>query len=101
MATFNGPLQPHSTFNWKTGGAKIRSTLHTVDPHQCFGWTGRAFGVFAVHNWTISETGGKTIVTVDESMDGILPLLIKDMFQKNLEKGMQAWLCLLKEECEK
>ena len=51
----NGELKPNSTCVWKTGGAKITSTLHTVEPNKQFGWTGKTFGMFAIHNWTIAE----------------------------------------------
>lgn len=97
----NGELKPESTFDWKTGGAKIHSTLHTVEAFKHFGWTGKTFGLFAIHNWTLTENNGQTIVSVEESMEGFLAKLFKKSFNKNLEKGMQNWLDLLKQECEK
>jgi len=100
-AKLHGKLEVNSTFKWKTGGAKILSTLHTVEPHRLFGWTGKTFGMYAIHNWTLQSEGEFTIVSVDESMEGILAGLFKKSFNKNLEKGMQTWLELLKKECEK
>jgi len=97
----NGELKPSSTFDWKTGGAKIHSTLHTVDPLKNFGWTGKTFGMFAIHNWTITEKDGSTLVSVEESMEGLFAKLLKKSFNKSLENGMQNWLDLLKLECEK
>ena len=97
----NGELKPETTFDWKTGGAKIHSTLHTVEPFKQFGWTGKTFGMLAIHNWTLIEKDGKTTVAVDESMEGFFAKLFKNPFSKNLEKGMQTWLDLLKKECEK
>lgn len=97
----NGDLKSNTTFDWKTGGAKIQSTLHTVEPNKNFGWTGKTFGIFAIHNWTLTETNGQTKVSVDESMEGFFAKLFKKSFNKNLEKGMQNWLELLKQECEK
>jgi uncharacterized protein YndB with AHSA1/START domain len=97
----NGELKPETTFDWKTGGAKIHSTLHTVEPFKNVGWTGKTFGMFAIHNWTLTETNGRTTVSVDESMEGFFAKLLKKSFNKNLEKGMQNWLDLLKKECEK
>lgn len=96
----NGELKPNSTFVWKTGGAKIISTLHTVEPFKQFGWTGKTFGMFAIHNWTITVNNGQTFVFVEESMEGFLAGLLKKSFNKNLEKGMQNWLALLKKESE-
>jgi hypothetical protein len=97
----NGELKPKTTFDWKTGGAKIHSILHTVEPYGQFGWTGKTFGMFAVHNWTLTEKEGKTTVEADESMEGMLAGLFKKSFNKNLDQGMQKWLDLLKQECEK
>jgi uncharacterized protein YndB with AHSA1/START domain len=97
----NGPLQPGSTFDWKTGGAAIHSTLHTVEPNKQFGWTGKTFGMYAIHNWTLTEVQGGTKVTVDETMAGFLAGLLKTSFNKNLATGMQRWLELLKTESEK
>lgn len=96
-----GTLQPNSTFIWKSGGAKIISTLHTVTSYKHFGWTGKTFGMLAIHNWTITEKNGQTIVLVEESMEGFLANLLKKPFNTNLEKGMQLWLELLKQESEK
>lgn len=97
----NGELKPQTTFDWYSGGAKIHSTLHTVEPYRQFGWTGKTFGIFAVHNWTLTETEGYTKVDVDESMEGLLAGLFKKSFNKSLDNGMQKWLELLKQECEK
>ena len=99
--TLKGTLQPNTIFTWKTGGASITSTLHTVEPHKYFGWTGKTFGMFAIHNWTLTENNNITTVTVDESMEGFLASLFKKSFNKNLEKGMLHWLELLKKECER
>lgn len=97
----NGTIAPNSTFVWKTGGVKINSTLHTVNPYKQFGWTGKAVGMFAIHNWTISDVNGQTLVLVEESMEGFLSGLLKSSFNKNLERDMQHWLELLKRESEK
>jgi len=96
-----GPIVPGSTFVWKTDGATIHSTLHTVVPFKSFGWTGKTFGMHAVHNWTLTEVNGQTTVTVDESMEGLMAMVFKKSFNNNLAQGMQHWLELLKVECEK
>ncbi|MFP5041751.1 SRPBCC family protein [Parasediminibacterium sp. JCM 36343] len=97
----NGELKPNATFVWKTGGSKVHSTLHTVEPYKNFGWTGKTYGMYAIHNWSFIETNGQTKVSVSESMEGFLARLLKKSFNKNLEKGMQHWLELLKTKCEK
>ncbi len=97
----DGEPKPGATFTWKTGGAKIQSILHTVEPFKRFGWTGKTFGMFAIHNWTLDDEGEQTAVSVNESMEGFLAAVFKTSFNKNLERGMRNWLRLLKAECEK
>ena len=97
----NGELRPSTTFDWKTGGAKIHSTLQTLEKQKQLGWTGKSFGILAIHTWTLSEEDGKTTLVVDESMQGFLAGLFKKSLNKKLQNGMQTWLDLLKVECEK
>jgi len=96
----NGKLQPQTTFDWKSGGAKIHSTLHTIEPFNSFGWTGKTFGMFAIHNWTLTEKNGQTNVYVEESMEGFIAKLFQKSFNRNLDNGLQKWLELLKKESE-
>ena len=49
----------------------------------------------------MKENNGRTIVLVEESMEGFIARLFKKMLSSNLEKGMQNWLALLKQECER
>ena len=100
-ARLNGPLLPNTTFDWKSGGASVHSTLHTVTPYSQLGWTGKSLGTFAIHNWTLTERDGKTEVRVAESLDGFLAKLLRGMFNTMLAKGMQKSLDQLKAECEK
>lgn len=100
FARAEGEIVSGSTFKWKTGGAKITSKLHTVHPYTAFGWTGTTMGLYAIHNWQLQKVDGETIVTVEESMDGLLAKLFKKSFNKSLEQGMERWLVLLKKRAE-
>ena len=97
----NGPLQPGTSFDWKTGGVPIHSTLHTVEPGRALGWSGTTFGAFAVHNWTLTVGAGYTDVRVEEGMEGWLVRLLKPVFQRSLGASITLWLALLKQEAEK
>jgi hypothetical protein len=99
--SIKGALAVGSVFTWTTGGTKIASTIHTVEPLSAFGWTGKTFGATAIHNWMISSHGSVTTVSVDESMEGFLVSLFKKSFQRNLAKVMDTWLALLKAQAEK
>jgi hypothetical protein len=96
-----GEIKAGTHFEWKTGGVKIQSILHTVEPFTHFGWTGKTYGTSAIHNWTLESRNGQTIVSVDESMEGLLARLFKPAFNKNLQRDMHNWLELLKAACEK
>jgi len=100
-AKAKGPLSNKTHFSWKTGGAHIQSQMHTFVPTQLFGWSGKAAGMKAIHNWELKTEGKQTIVIVSESMAGLIALLIKKMMNKSLASGMQHWLEALKAEAEK
>ncbi|GAB3636227.1 hypothetical protein GCM10027422_18170 [Hymenobacter arcticus] len=96
----NGALQPGTSFDWKTGGLTIHSTLHTVEPNAALGWSGKAFGAFAIHNWTLIPHESYTEVRVEESMEGWLVRLLKPIFQPSLDKSIAEWLTSLKQAAE-
>jgi hypothetical protein len=101
QSVVHGDLKPDTTFVWRSGGAKIHSTIHTVELFKHFGWTGKSFGMAAIHNWTLIEANGQTTVSAEESMEGLIARLLQKSLNANLEKGMQNWLALLKQECER
>lgn len=41
----NGGIETGQTFDWKTGGTKLHSEIHTYNPKNEFGWTGKILGV--------------------------------------------------------
>jgi hypothetical protein len=65
------------------------------------GWSGKAFGSFAIHNWMFTPQGNGTLVTVEESMEGWLVWLLKGTFQTGLDNSLTSWLAALKTEAEK
>jgi len=95
-----GPFEKGNSFDWKSGGLTIHSTLHTAIPGQKIGWSGKAFGAFAIHNWSFIEHNGQTTVKVDESMEGWMVTLLRNKFQKGLERSLQVWLKDLKVKAE-
>jgi uncharacterized membrane protein len=96
----SGELNEGAVFKWKAGGMPFNSRIHTKKNHTQFGWTGTTFGASAVHNWHFEQKGNKTLVKVEESLQGALPGLLKRWFQKKLDEGMQTNLEELKEAAE-
>ena len=99
-AKLNGELKAGTTFNWNNGGNKITSTLHTVTPFKEIGWSGKAFGAFAIHNFTIIADNGYTTVLIEESMEGLLMRLFKGYMQNTLKGSINKWLIQIKEVAE-
>jgi uncharacterized membrane protein len=95
-AKLKGAVEEGTNFVWKAGGLTFHSQLHTIEPHQAFGWTGKIMGAFAIHNWTLTDNGKTTLVNVEESLEGFFPSLMKKSFQKNLTAGMEKSLQELK-----
>jgi hypothetical protein len=101
-AHLHGPAQNGARFDWSASGfLPIHSTLHTVEPGAKFGWSGWAFGAFAVHNWQFTSREGYTEVTAEESMEGWLVSLMQPVLQPALDKGNARWLERLKQQAER
>ncbi len=96
----NGPIQKGTSFTWKSGKFKINSILHTVEPFYYFGWTGKALGTTAIHNWILKSTLDGTEVSTLESMEGWVSRLMKGKLQKTLDISLTEWLTALKDRCE-
>jgi len=95
-----GEIKEGTKFNWKAGGLSFKSMIHTDNPTSRFGWTGTTFGASAIHNWTFEEKDCKTIVKVEESLQGVFPRLFSGYFQKNLDSGIVTNLEELKTASE-
>lgn len=95
-----GELKAGTRFDWKAGGIRFRSVIHTSHPFAEFGWTGTTLGASAIHNWIFEEKDNRTLVTVQESLEGVLPRLFRRYFQKNLDAGMLKNLQELKAAAE-
>jgi len=96
----NGDLKTNSTFDWKTGSYHIHSTLRTVEQFSKLGWTGKVYGIFAIHNWTFRQVDGNTEVQVSESMQGLVARVFKKSFNRSLRQDMSQSLLYLKQACE-
>lgn len=94
------PVNEGTEFKWKADGIVFRSKIHTMKPKEKFGWTGKTIGVFAIHNWQFTEQDDVVSVNVEESLQGILPTLLRKNFLENLKKGIHKNLTELKAASE-
>ena len=96
----HGPLAVGSTFQWKSGGLAIASTVRELEPPRRITWSGRSLGTDAIQTWTFQPQDGGTLVKTDESMEGWLVSLLKLISPGFLDKSLDGWLHHLKVKAE-
>ena len=95
-----GSVEPGTVFRWRSGAAKLVSTLREVDrPHE-IGWTGTTMGIHAVHVFRLTPFDEGTLVRSDESFRGLIPSVLKGYSRKLLQRGIETILARLKAEAE-
>jgi uncharacterized protein YndB with AHSA1/START domain len=99
--SMHGGLTEGSTFRWKAGPGTITSTLRRVEPPRLIAWTGRTFGIKANHIYNLEPRNGQTLVTTEESYDGLVSRLFRRSLQKTLDKALADGLRHLKAEAER
>lgn len=100
-ASLNGPLAAGTTFRWKSGPGTISSTLQQVDPPHVLAWTGKTFGIKAIHVYQLDTRDGGTTVRTAESWEGLPARLLRRSMQRQLEASLRPGLERLKEESER
>lgn len=99
-AKLNGAFEVGTTFNWKSGGISIVSTLQEIQRTTKLVWTGKAIGTRAIHVWSLKSTTTGVLVCTSESIDGWLVSLMRKAMQKTLDESLVAWLVELKRRAE-
>jgi uncharacterized protein YndB with AHSA1/START domain len=100
-AHLEGELSEGATFRWKTGPATITSTLRQVDPPSRIVWTGKTFGIKAIHVWNIEPLGSGARVRTEESWDGLVARMTRRSSQRTVEKALKEGPLHLKAEAER
>lgn len=59
--SMQGPVAPGSVFRWKAGPGTITSTIRRVEPTQLIAWTGKTFGIEAIHFYRLDPRDGKDV----------------------------------------
>jgi hypothetical protein len=99
--SFTGEIGPGSEFRWKAGPGTITSTIQDIDPLRRIAWTGSSFGLKAIHVHTFEPRNGGTLVTTEESYDGVVARLLRRRLQKALDSALRGELQHLKVEAER
>lgn len=95
-AKLQGKLEKGTVFTWKAMGMNIYSELQEVIENKTIGWSGKSFGMNAIHIWTFNKEGNNTRVTTKESLSGWFPTLIKIFKPSFLDKSLEKALNTLK-----
>ena len=99
-AKLNGAFEVGTTFDWKSGGISIVSTLQEIEPSSKLVWTGKAIGTRAIHVWSFQNAPTGVLVCTSESFEGWLVSLMRKAMQKTLDESLVAWLNELKRRAE-
>jgi uncharacterized protein YndB with AHSA1/START domain len=99
--SFEGPLEPGSTFRWKAGPGTIVSTLEEVNAPSSIRWRGKTLSIKAIHGWRLEPRDGGTHVETEETFSGLLVRLLRGSLQKTLDRTLGEGLEHLKRESER
>ena len=97
----DGRVAEGTRFRWKSGPGTITSTLQRVESPRLIAWTGRTFGIVAVHVWRLEPHNGATLVRTEESFDGVVARLFRGPLRKTLARSLDGGLRHLKAEAER
>jgi uncharacterized protein YndB with AHSA1/START domain len=100
-ASVQGGIDEGTEFRWKAGPGTITSTIQQVEaPHRIV-WTGKTFGIKAIHVHTLEARNGRTMVRSEESYDGLVARRFHGRLKKTLDDALRNGLERLKVETER
>ena len=99
--SLRGPVAPGSTFEWKAGPGTIKSRLEEVDAPRRISWTGSTFGTKAIDVFRLEARDGGTLVTEEESWDGLLARLFPSRMRRTLQSGIDRGVEALRADAER
>jgi uncharacterized protein YndB with AHSA1/START domain len=100
-ASLSGDVAEGTEFRWKVRTGMINSTFKQVERPRLLAWTGKGFGVNAVHIWRLEPRDGSTLVGTEESSEALLARILRGPFQKALKQSIDSGLMYLKTEVER
>jgi uncharacterized protein YndB with AHSA1/START domain len=98
--SFAGEVAEGSEFKWKAGPGTITSTIRRVERPRVIGWTGKTLGTNAAHVYRLEPRDGKTLVSTEESFDGLIARIFRGSMQKTVKKSLDTGLQHLKARVE-
>jgi hypothetical protein len=99
--SMHGAVAAGSTFRWKAGPGTITSTIARVEPPRLIAWTGRTFGIRAIHVYRLEPRDGTTFVRTKESYEGLVARILRRPLKTTLDRALADGLRDLKAESER
>jgi hypothetical protein len=99
--SIEGDVVEGTQFRWKSGSGTLTSTLQRVERPRLIAWTGRIFGIDAVHVWRFEPHDAGTFVRTEESFDGLIARVFRRLLRKTLDRALESGLRHLKVEAER
>lgn len=96
-----GGVAEGSVFRWKTGPSTITSTIQRIERPRLIAWTGKTFGVGAIHVWHLERLDAKTLVRTEESFEGFVARILRRSLRRTLAASLADGLRYLKAESER
>jgi hypothetical protein len=97
----DGELTAGSRFCWRAGPGTISSRVEEIDAPRYIAWSGRTFGIKAIHAHQLEPVDGSTIVLTEESYEGMPVRLFRGRMQSMLDAALDSGLTALKTEAER
>jgi hypothetical protein len=99
--SIEGDVVEGTQFRWKSGSGTLTSTLRRIERPRLIAWTGRIFGIDAVHVWRFEPHDAGTFVRTEESFDGLVARVFRRLLRKTLDRALESGLRHLKVEAER
>lgn len=100
-AQLHDVLQTGAHFTYTYNGTTIQGTIQTLEAQCQFQFIGKAYGVTALSTWALKPAESGVLLQNEEQMWGLIPLLLKRTFNKNLGTGIERWLQKLQQQVNK
>ena len=100
-ASLQGRLEEGAEFRWKAGPGTVVSKLEVVEAPHRIAWSGRSMGIKAFHVHTLEQRDGQTLISTEESYEGLIARLFSGRLRKMLDGSLRDGLRHLKAEAER
>lgn len=87
QTVLGGPIHEGTAFDWKADGISFRSQIHTMKLNEEFGWTGRAIGASAVHNWRFTQQDSARSSRWKKAFGGCFRRCSRSIFKRTWTKA--------------